>query len=67
MDNQTQNKTVPIKLIPWVEKYRPDKVDDISHQEEVVLTLKTAIENGNLPHLLFHGPPGNDLYLSQNN
>ena len=46
------------KFTPWVEKYRPEKVDDISHQKEVVKTLKTSIEQGNLPHLLFHGPPG---------
>lgn len=46
------------KLIPWVEKYRPDRVDDISHQEEVVKTLQTSIDQGNLPHLLFYGPPG---------
>eukprot|EP01036_Dinobryon_divergens_P056774 gene56774-75809_t len=42
---------------PWVEKYRPDKVDDISHQDEVVRTLKTAIQQGTIPHLLFYGPP----------
>lgn len=46
------------RLIPWVEKYRPERVDDVSHQDEVVKTLKTSIEQGSLPHLLFHGPPG---------
>lgn len=57
----------PVKLIPWVEKYRPDKVDEISHQDEVVRTLKTSIENGNLPHLLFHGPPGKIEYREYSN
>jgi replication-associated recombination protein RarA len=47
-----------LRKIPWVEKYRPDKVNEISHQEEVISTLKTAITQGSIPHLLFYGPPG---------
>lgn len=46
------------KVVPWVEKYRPNTVDEVAHQDEVVRTLKMSIEQGNLPHLLFHGPPG---------
>ena len=46
------------RIVPWVEKYRPSKVEDVSHQDEVLKTLKTSIEQGNLPHLLFHGSPG---------
>ncbi len=46
------------KVVPWVEKYRPKRVDEVSHQDEVLRTLKTSIEQGNLPHLLFHGSPG---------
>jgi len=45
-------------VMPWVEKYRPKCVDDIAHQEDVVGSLRSAIENGQLPHLLFYGPPG---------
>ena len=44
--------------LPWVEKYRPKKVSDISSQEEVTGALRSSIASGNLPHLLFYGPPG---------
>jgi len=43
---------------PWVEKWRPERVEDVSHQDEVVRTLKQSIQSGNLPHLMFHGSPG---------
>ena len=51
----------PIKLkkqVPWVDKYRPSKLDDIVYQDEVIKMLKDTLKNGNLQHLLFYGPPG---------
>merc|ERR1712216_454204 len=44
--------------IPWTEKYRPKTMDGVSHQDEVVSMLRSCIDSGSLPHLLFYGPPG---------
>jgi len=47
-----------INKIPWVEKYRPKKIDEVMSQEEVKIMLKKTIDTNNLPHLIFYGPPG---------
>eukprot|EP00667_Euglena_gracilis_P017145 EG_transcript_18035 len=45
--------------IPWVEKYRPQKISDVVHQDEIIAHLHKAMESpANLTHMLFHGPPG---------
>ena len=44
--------------LPWVEKYRPQKLDDVYGQTAIVTTVRKFIEEGKLPHLLFYGPPG---------
>ncbi|KAF1759977.1 hypothetical protein GCK72_008222 [Caenorhabditis remanei] len=47
-----------VSNLPWVEKYRPSKLDELVAHEQVVKTLTKFIENRTLPHLLFYGPPG---------
>ncbi|MEM1547459.1 MAG: replication factor C small subunit [Thermoproteota archaeon] len=57
----------------WVEKYRPKTLDEIIDREEIVTRLKAFVKSGNVPNMLFVGPPGtgkttaalalvNDLY-----
>ena len=43
---------------PWVEKYRPNKLDEVVYQTNVVNALKTTKVTGKMPHLLLYGPPG---------
>jgi replication factor C subunit 2/4 len=47
-----------MNIVPWVDKYRPRRIDSLIHQEEVKRVLKNTIETGELPNLLFYGPPG---------
>jgi replication factor C subunit 2/4 len=44
--------------LPWIEKYRPQKMDDISHHEEIIQMFKKCLQKNEMPHLLFYGPPG---------
>ena len=44
--------------LPWVEKYRPKRLDEMIGQEEVVKRLKAYAEKKEMPNLLFAGPPG---------
>jgi len=44
--------------IPWIEKYRPRKLNDIISQEESINILSNTLKTGELPHLLLYGGPG---------
>ena len=44
--------------LPWVDKYRPAKLEDLVAHEDIVSILTRLIDNDNLPHLLLYGPPG---------
>ncbi|OYT43557.1 MAG: Replication factor C small subunit [Candidatus Aenigmarchaeota archaeon ex4484_56] len=42
----------------WTEKYRPYNLEDMVGQENIVKRLKSFVEKGSIPNLLFTGPPG---------
>ncbi|OYT45577.1 replication factor C small subunit [Candidatus Bathyarchaeota archaeon] len=42
----------------WAEKYRPKRLDDIINQKHIVARIKVFVEDRNIPHMLFAGPPG---------
>ncbi|XP_033627471.1 replication factor C subunit 5-like [Asterias rubens] len=44
--------------LPWVEKYRPNKLEDLISHQEIISTIQKFMNEDRLPHLLFYGPPG---------
>ncbi|KAJ1968979.1 Subunit of heteropentameric Replication factor C (RF-C) [Dispira parvispora] len=44
--------------LPWVEKYRPETLQDLVCQDQITSTINKFIDENRLPHVLFYGPPG---------
>lgn len=48
-----------ISELMWVEKYRPQKLQDVVNQRAIVERLSSIVKSpASMPHLLFAGPPG---------
>jgi replication factor C subunit 3/5 len=45
-------------MLPFIEKYRPKSLSDIISHQEILSTINLFVEKRNIPHFLFHGPPG---------
>lgn len=43
---------------PWVEKYRPQTLDEVVGNEHTIARLRVIAEEGNLPNIIISGPPG---------
>jgi len=43
---------------PWVEKYRPQTLDEVVGQDHIIQRLKRYVEEGSMPNLMFTGPAG---------
>nr|ASF90264.1 hypothetical protein SPAR03742 [Bartheletia paradoxa] len=44
--------------LPWVEKYRPQTLDEVVSHRDITSTIEKFIDKNRLPHLLLYGPPG---------
>ncbi|KAK4212152.1 P-loop containing nucleoside triphosphate hydrolase protein [Rhypophila decipiens] len=44
--------------LPWVEKYRPVTLSDVSGHQDILATINKFVDTNRLPHLLLYGPPG---------
>jgi replication factor C small subunit len=42
----------------WTEKYRPDRLNEVVGQKDIVERLVAIVRSGNIPHFLFTGPAG---------
>ncbi len=51
-------KQKDIKYLPWVEKFRPQELNEIISNTEIISTLKDYVKKEYLPHLLICGPSG---------
>ncbi|KAH8820675.1 P-loop containing nucleoside triphosphate hydrolase protein [Xylogone sp. PMI_703] len=64
-DNTSKGKrsaaNLPVEAedsLPWVEKYRPDTLEDVSGHQDILVTINKFVDTNRLPHLLLYGPPG---------
>jgi replication factor C small subunit len=42
----------------WTDKYRPDSLEEITGQQDIVSRLSAFVDEGSIPHLMFTGPAG---------
>ena len=44
--------------IPWIEKYRPRKLDEMSQAQNLIDLFQNTIKTGDMTHYIFYGLPG---------
>lgn len=56
--SEADAETVPGRGTIWVEKYRPQTLDDVAGHDDITARLQSYIEQNDLPNLLFSGQAG---------
>jgi replication factor C small subunit len=57
MSEASSDSTSPGREI-WIEKYRPQTLEDVYGQEDTIRRLQSYVDRDDLPHLMFAGPAG---------
>ena len=47
-----------VDSIPWVERYRPKKLNDLTQDSKLLDLLTNVVKTGEMPHFLFYGYSG---------
>jgi replication factor C subunit 3/5 len=47
-----------VSSLPWTEKYRPKTLNEVARDDSAIDIIQKFAQDGDLPHLLLHGPPG---------
>jgi replication factor C subunit 2/4 len=55
--NNNKTETNVISSVPWTEKYRPTRLENVISQKSINI-LENALKTGDLPNLLIYGNPG---------
>ncbi|XP_004477112.1 replication factor C subunit 5 [Dasypus novemcinctus] len=58
LKQQQQSAASKSRNLPWVEKYRPQTLNDLISHQDILSTIQKFISEDRLPHLLLYGPPG---------
>lgn len=48
----------PVVGLPWIEKYRPRKLNDMTQDSTLIEFFNNCVKVGSMSHILLYGPPG---------
>ncbi len=52
------SKKGDLASLMWTEKYRPQKLEDIVNQSDIIKGITNLVRSPDIPHMLFSGPAG---------